>query len=115
MQGDETLTRNFPDDARRPTGITRRNSLHRRQPQELCSSPIPRHSHPLSSKQRRLDSGSQGLSQDLEFLSLSSPGWIKPIGRCFFKVAICDLEDCNSAKAVLMASSCARVDSLISF
>ncbi len=42
-------------------------------------------------------------------------GCIKPIGLRFFKVAFCDLEACSSARAVLRASSCARVLSLMSF
>ena len=53
------------------------------------------------------------------FSSLSSSsfssGWMKPMGFRGFKVAICDLEDCSSARAVLMASSWARVLSLMSF
>ena len=47
--------------------------------------------------------------------SSSFLGCIKPIGLRFFKVAFCDLEACSSARAVLRASSCARVLSLMSF
>ena len=42
-------------------------------------------------------------------------GCIKPIGLCAFKDAFCDLEACSSARAVLRASRCARVLSLMSF
>ena len=45
----------------------------------------------------------------------SSFGCIKPIGLRVFKVAFCDLEACSSTRAVLRASSCARVLSLMSF
>ena len=47
--------------------------------------------------------------------SFSSLGCMKPMGLRGFKVAFCDLEDCNSANAVLIASSWARVLSLMSF
>lgn len=47
--------------------------------------------------------------------SSSSLGSIKPMGLRFFKVALCDLEACSSDKARLIASSWARVLSLMSF
>ena len=47
--------------------------------------------------------------------SSSSLGSIKQMGLRFFKVALCDLEACSSDKARLIASSWARVLSLMSF
>ena len=47
--------------------------------------------------------------------SSSSLGSIKPMGLRFFKVALCDLKACSSDKARLIASSWARVLSLMSF
>ena len=56
------------------------------------------------------------MTNSLEMTHSSSPlGCIKPMGLRFFKVEFCDLEACNSDKAMLMASSWARVLSLMSF